>query len=73
MKRKRDYSNILLVLIFFIGLSVLLYPAVSDWWNSKVQSRVIVDYEAMLKNMTPEDYTEVFAAADECAHLSLGT
>ena len=65
MKRKRDYSNILLVLIFFIGLSVLLYPAVSDWWNSKVQSRAIVDYEAMLKNMTPEDYTDVFAAADE--------
>ena len=65
MKPKRDYSNILLVLIFFIGLCVLLYPTVSDYWNSKVQSRVIVDYEAMLQNMTKEDYTEVFAAADD--------
>lgn len=64
MKPKRDYSNILLVLIFFIGLSVLLYPTISDYWNSKVQSRAIVDYEAMLANMTPEDYTDVFAAAD---------
>ena len=65
MKPKRDYSNMILVLIFFIGLSVLLYPTISDYWNSKVQSRAIVDYEAMLANMTPEDYTSVFAEADE--------
>lgn len=65
MKPKRDYSNILLVLIFFIGLSVLLYPTISDYWNSKVQSRAIVNYEAMLANLTPEDYSQVFAAADE--------
>lgn len=64
MKPKRDYSNVLLVLIFFIGLSVLLYPTISDYWNSKVQSRAIVDYEAMLQSMTPEDYSDVFAAAD---------
>lgn len=63
--KKRDYSNILLVLIFFIGLSVLLYPSVSDYWNSKVQSRAIVDYEAMLKAFTPEDYSNVFAQADD--------
>lgn len=65
MKPKRDYSNFILVLIFFIGLSVLLYPTVSDYWNSKVQSRAIVDYEAMLKDLTPEDYTAVFAQADQ--------
>lgn len=65
MKPKRDYSNFILVLIFFIGLSVLLYPSVSDYWNSKVQSRAIVDYESMLKDLTPEDYTAVFAQADQ--------
>lgn len=64
MKPKRDYSNILLVLIFLIGLCVLLYPTVSDYWNSRVQSRAIVDYEAMLSSMKQEDYTEIFAAAD---------
>ena len=65
MKPKRDYTNIILVLIFFIGLSVLLYPAVSDYWNSKVQSRAIVNYEAMLADLTPEDYTAVFEQADQ--------
>lgn len=67
-KRKPDFSNLILVLIFLIGLSVLLYPTVSDWWNSKVQSRAIVDYEAMLKDLAPEDYTKVFAEADDYNH-----
>ena len=64
-KRKPDYTNLILVLIFFIGLSVLLYPPVSNWWNSKVQSRAIVDYEAMMAAFKPEDYTEEFRKADE--------
>ncbi len=62
--KKRDNSNILLVLIFFIGLSVLLYPLVSDYFHSKRQSRAVVDYEAMLEDFTAEDYTQVFEQAD---------
>lgn len=60
---KKHLSTILLVLIFLIGLGVLLYPAVSDYWNSKVQSRAIVDYEAALANLTQEDYESEFEAA----------
>lgn len=65
MKKKPDYTNIVLLLVFFIGLSVLLYPSVSNWWNSRVQSRTIVNYEAMLNAFKPEDYTEEFRKADE--------
>ena len=57
-------STIILLVSFFIGLSVLLYPAISSYWNSKTQSEAIVDYEAMLANYKPEDYTAVFEAAD---------
>lgn len=57
-------STIILLVSFFIGLSVLLYPSISSYWNSKTQSEAIVDYEAMLKNYKPEDYTAVFEAAD---------
>lgn len=28
---KKHLSTILLVLLFFVGLSVVLYPTVSDW------------------------------------------
>jgi signal transduction histidine kinase len=41
-------STIILLISFFVGLSVLLYPSVSSYWNSKRQSKTVVNYEAML-------------------------
>jgi len=63
MKKKR--TTIILLIVFFVGLSVLLYPSVSSFWNSKTQSEAIVDYEAMLEQYKPEDYTAIFQAAEE--------
>lgn len=54
---------IILTLGFLIGISMLLYPAFSNFWNSKTQSRAIVDYEAVLQYMEPEDYSALFQAA----------
>ena len=56
--------TIVLLVSFFIGLSVLLYPAISSYWNSKTQSEAIVDYESMLAAYKPEDYTAIFEEAD---------
>ena len=58
-------ATIFLLIFFFIGLSVLLYPSISSYWNSKTQSEAIVDYEAMLAAYKPEDYTEIFQKADD--------
>jgi len=65
MKKKNKWSTFILLLFFFIGLSVMLYPAISSYWNSKTQSEAIVDYEQILQNLPKEDYTSVFEAADE--------
>ena len=58
-------STIILLVSFFIGLSVLLYPSISSYWNSKTQSEAIVDYESMLSQYKPEDYTAIFAEAED--------
>lgn len=57
-------TTILLLISFFVGLSVLLYPAISSFWNSKTQSEAIIDYEAILGNYMPEDYSQVFKVAE---------
>ena len=57
-------STFILLLSFFIGLSVLLYPSISSYWNSKTQTEAIVNYEAMLASYKPEDYSAIFDAAD---------
>ena len=54
---------IFLTLGFLIGISLLLYPAFSDYWNSKTQTRAIVHYESVLEKMEPEDYSAIFQQA----------
>ena len=54
---------IILTAGFLVGICVLLYPAFSNYWNSKTQSRAIVNYESVLQNLKPEDYSAMFQAA----------
>ena len=60
---RRHKTVIFLTLGFQVGISLLLYPAFSNYWNSKTQSRAIVDYEAVLEHLKPEDYSAMFQAA----------
>lgn len=53
----------ILTLGFLVGVSILLYPAFSDYWNSKTQTRAIVDYESVLEYLEPEDYSAIFEQA----------
>lgn len=54
---------IYLTIGFLIGVCVLLYPSFSNFWNSRTQSRAIVDYEAVLEYIDPADYTSIFQSA----------
>lgn len=62
---KKHGSTILLLLVFFIGLSVLLYPTISNYWNSRTQTQAITNYESLCQTMTVKDYTEEFTKAEE--------
>ena len=62
---KKHLSTILLVLLFFVGLSVVLYPTVSDWWNQRHASRAITGYDETAQSLTPENTDACFAAADD--------
>ena len=64
-KKKGSFSTIVLVAIFFIGLSVLLYPTISDFWNVKRQTQAIMNYDSLILDMTPEDYSAHFQKADK--------
>ncbi len=57
MKDKK--STILLVIIFFIGLSLLLYPSVSEYWNSFHQTKAIAAYTDKVAKMDGDQYEEV--------------
>ena len=45
---KKHSGTILLVLIFFVGLAVMLYPTISDYINQRNQTRVVNSYAQQL-------------------------
>ena len=60
---KKNFSGLLLVFVFIIGLGVLLYPTISDYWNSRTQSQVIAGYQDILSTYEEDDYSAIFDAA----------
>ena len=60
---KNKLSNILLILILVAGLSLILYPSFSDYWNSFTQSKVIVDYTKQIENLDEEKYDRILQEA----------
>ena len=61
---KRNKIGLLLVLMLFVGVCGLLYPSVSQYWNTKTQSRAVANYQDILASIQPDDYTAYFDAAD---------
>ena len=65
MKKKKDnYITLLLFLILLAGLSLLLYPSVSNYWNSLHQTRAIATYAEEVANLNQDQYDEIWAAAE---------
>ena len=64
MKKKTGSPiTLLLILILLAGVSLLLYPTVSDYWNSFHQSRAIASYAEQVANIDDAQYEELWDAA----------
>ncbi len=61
--KKINISTIILILIFLVGLSLLLYPTVSDYWNSFHQSRAIAKYTEQVAELNNDLYKQLWEDA----------
>ena len=62
-KKTSNLITILLILILLAGLSLLLYPTVSDYWNSFHQSRAIASYAEQVAEIDSDTYEQLWADA----------
>lgn len=60
---RKHKTVIFLTIGFLVGISILLYPAFSNYWNQKTQSRAITDYESVLEKLDENDYNAIFERA----------
>lgn len=64
-KKKNNITTIILIVILLAGLSLLLYPSVSDYWNSFRQSKAIANYAESVAKLDEEEYNRILNAAYE--------
>lgn len=62
---KKHLSTIFLVLVLLLGVAILLYPTVSDYWNSFHQSRAIASYIEQIESVDPAIYEREWERARE--------
>lgn len=62
---KRHGTTIILLIVLIAGLSLLLYPTFSDWWNSMHQSRAVASYVEKVANMEEDEYVHLWEEAWE--------
>lgn len=61
--KKGTFSNIILILMLLLGLSLLLYPTFADYWNSLHQTRAIATYAEEVAVLDDDKYIELWQDA----------
>ena len=69
---KNKSSTITMLLIFLIGLSLLLYPSFSNYWNSFTQSRAIASYSEKVAEIDSDEYERILQHAKNYNELFVG-
>ena len=62
---KNKLINIFLILALVAGLSLLLYPTVSDYWNLLHASQAVASYDQAVKSMDEGKYDELLQRAGQ--------
>ena len=60
---KKHLSTIILILVFLMGLALVLYPTVADYWNSLHQSRAIATYAEEVAHIDTDQYAALWQTA----------
>lgn len=60
---KKHLSTIIIIILFLAGFSVLLYPTVSNYVNSKNQTQAIASYEKRMRDMDKSSYDAILQEA----------
>ena len=62
-KKSGIVFNLLIILVLVVGVGLLAYPTVSNWWNTVHASRAIAQYNEMVDAIDAAEVQEMLDAA----------
>ena len=61
---KSKIPNLIFTVIFLAGICIMLYPSVSNYINSRHQSKAVAGYQEAIAAYSQEDYDKIWQEAD---------
>ena len=55
--------TVIIVAAMLVGVGLLLYPSIANYWNQFHQTRAIMAYNETVSNLSQEDYDKILKAA----------
>ncbi|MFA1015877.1 class C sortase [Dubosiella newyorkensis] len=68
---QKNFTTILLIVAFTVGLSLLLYPTIANWWNEMYAARAVATYDEAVAKLQEEDLELMYADAVKYNQLLL--
>ncbi|WP_074482550.1 class C sortase [Streptococcus equinus] len=62
---KQHWKSLIMPLVFLIGLCLVTYPSLSDYWNSYHQTKGIMSYAKSVSKMSDKEYNEILSRAED--------
>ena len=62
---RKNLVTIILLGMIVVGLGLIAYPSVADWWNSFHQTRAVAAYASVIADMSHEEYDKILNEATE--------
>ena len=62
---KKHFLTLIIVLAMLVGIGLLLYPSVANYWNQFHQTRAIMAYSESVADLSTKDYEKILNDAKE--------
>ena len=60
---KKHGTTVILLIVLIVGLSLLLYPPLANWWNSMTQSKAVASYVESVADIDEDQYAHLWEEA----------
>ena len=62
---KKHFLTMIIMIVMLVGIGLLLYPSVANYWNQFHQTRAIMAYNDTVSSLSTEDYEKILNDAKE--------
>jgi len=62
---KKHFLTMIIMIVMLVGIGLLLYPSIANYWNQFHQTRAIMAYNDTVSSLSTEDYEKILNDAKE--------